>query len=44
MNLTLAAQINLQPEVQVFALEQANEALLELKTEKVRGAKALKID
>jgi propanol-preferring alcohol dehydrogenase len=42
--LTLAAKMNLQPEVQVFALEQANEALLELKTRKIRGAKVLKID
>lgn len=42
--LSLAAQMNLQPEVQVFTLEQANEALLELKTGKIRGAKVLKID
>ncbi|MCK9395280.1 MAG: zinc-dependent alcohol dehydrogenase family protein [Methylobacter sp.] len=41
--LELAANMNLQPEVQVFALEQANEALLELKTGKIRGAKVLKI-
>lgn len=42
--LNLAAQMNLQPEVQVFALEQANKALIELKTGKIRGAKVLKID
>jgi len=42
--LTLAAQMNLQPEIQVFALEQANEALIELSTGKIRGAKVLKID
>lgn len=42
--LSLAAQMNLQPEVQVFALEQANEALIELKTGNIRGAKVLKID
>ncbi|MDO9269986.1 MAG: zinc-dependent alcohol dehydrogenase family protein [Methylobacter sp.] len=42
--LGLAAKMNLQPEIQVFALEQANEALLELKTGKIRGAKVLKID
>lgn len=42
--LILAAEMNLQPEVQVFALEQANEALLELKIGKIRGAKVLKID
>ena len=42
--LSLAAEMNLKPEVQVFALERANEALLELKTGKIRGAKVLKID
>jgi propanol-preferring alcohol dehydrogenase len=42
--LNLAAKMNLKPEVQVFALEQANEALFELKTGKIRGAKVLKID
>ncbi|MFA6051524.1 MAG: zinc-dependent alcohol dehydrogenase family protein [Methylobacter sp.] len=42
--LGLAAKMNLQPEVQVFALEQANKALIELKTGKIRGAKVLKMD
>jgi alcohol dehydrogenase, propanol-preferring len=42
--LSLAAEMNLEPEVEVFALEQANEALFELKTGKIRGAKVLKID
>jgi len=42
--LNLAAEMNLKPEVQLFALEQANEALIELKTGKIRGAKVLKID
>ena len=42
--LNLAAEMNLKPEVQVFALEQANEALLELKAGKIRGAKVLKIN
>lgn len=42
--LSLAAQMNLQPEIQVFALEQANEALIELKAGKIRGAKVLKMD
>jgi len=42
--LSLAADMALKPEVQVFALEQANEALCELKTGKIRGAKVLKID
>ncbi|MFZ2169995.1 MAG: zinc-dependent alcohol dehydrogenase family protein, partial [Methylococcaceae bacterium] len=42
--LSLAAEMNLKPDIQMFALEQANEALLELKTGKIRGAKVLKID
>ena len=42
--LSLAAEMNLMPEIQVFALEQANEALFELKTGKIRGAKVLEID
>jgi len=42
--LNLAAEMNLKPEVQVFTLEQANEALTELKAGKIRGAKVLKID
>jgi propanol-preferring alcohol dehydrogenase len=41
--LKLAADMQLKPEVQVFALEQANEALTELKSGKIRGAKVLKI-
>jgi len=42
--LSLAAKMELKPEIQVFALEQANQALLELKAGKIRGAKVLKID
>ncbi len=42
--LSLAAEMNLKPEVQVFALAQANRALCELKTGKIRGAKVLAID
>jgi propanol-preferring alcohol dehydrogenase len=42
--LELAAEMSIRPEVQVFALEEANEALVELKTRKIRGAKVLKID
>ena len=42
--LSLAAEMNLKPDIQVFALEQANEALLELKRGKIRGAKVLKIN
>lgn len=42
--LTLAAEMKMKPEIQMFALEQANEALLELKAGKIRGAKVLMID
>ncbi len=41
--LELAAEIPLLPEVEEFALEDANLALLELKTRRVRGAKVLRI-
>lgn len=41
--LKLAALINLQSELQVFPLKQANQALMELKAGKIRGAKVLKI-
>lgn len=41
--LTLAAEMHLKPEVQVFSLEQANEALIALKHSPIRGAKVLKI-
>jgi propanol-preferring alcohol dehydrogenase len=39
--LELAARVPILPEVQEFALEDANQALLELKTSKIRGAKVL---
>ncbi len=39
----LAAQIPIIPEIQEYPLESANEALLELKGRKIRGAKVLKI-
>jgi len=42
--LELAAEIPIQPEVQGFTLEEANKALVELKTRKIRGAKVLRID
>ena len=42
--LKLAAEIPIKPEVQEFALEDANEALVELKRRKIRGAKVLRID
>ena len=41
--LQLAAEMAIKPEVQEFALEQANEALIELKDRKIRGAKVLKM-
>ncbi|QPK61868.1 zinc-dependent alcohol dehydrogenase family protein [Methylomonas sp. LL1] len=41
--LALAAEMRLMPNVQVFALEQANQALLELKAGKIRGAKVLQV-
>jgi len=41
--LKLAAEIPLKPEVQIYKLEEANKALLELKEGKIRGVKVLKI-
>ena len=41
--LELAAQVPILPEVQEFALEDANQALVELKTSKIRGAKVLSV-
>jgi propanol-preferring alcohol dehydrogenase len=41
--LPLAAEIPLQPTVQTFELEDANRALMELRTSKIRGAKVLLI-
>ncbi len=41
--LQLAAEIPIKPEIQEYALEGANTALLELKQKKIRGAKVLKI-
>ncbi len=41
--LGLAVEMELKPEIQVFALEQANEALISLKYGNIRGAKVLKI-
>lgn len=42
--LELAAEISLQPEVTTYRLEEANQALLELKRGSVRGAKVLVMD
>jgi len=41
--LELAAKIPIRPEVQEYPLEGANQALVELKERKIRGAKVLKI-
>ena len=39
--LSLDAQMQIQPEVQQFRLEEANQALVELKAGKIRGSKVL---
>ena len=41
--LALAAEMGIKPEVEEFALEDANQALVELKMRKIRGAKVLRI-
>jgi propanol-preferring alcohol dehydrogenase len=41
--LELSAQMGLRPEVQEYALEDANQALVELKQGRIRGAKVLKL-
>lgn len=41
--LELAAVIPIRPEIQIFSLEEANTALVELKTSKIRGAKVLSL-
>lgn len=41
--LELAAEIPIRPETQVFALDGANRALVELKERRIRGAKVLEI-
>ena len=41
--LDLAAQIPLRPAVQVYRLQDANQALLELKQRKIHGAKVLQV-
>ena len=42
--LQLAADIPIIPEIQEFELQAANQALIELKERKIRGAKVLRID
>jgi len=41
--LKLAGEIPLRPQIQVFALQDANQALLALKTDAIRGAAVLRI-
>jgi propanol-preferring alcohol dehydrogenase len=41
--LQLAAEISLKPEVQEYALEDANQAIADMKTKQIRGAKVLRI-
>jgi propanol-preferring alcohol dehydrogenase len=42
--LELAAEIPIKPDVETFALDNANRALVELKRRRIRGAKVLTID
>jgi propanol-preferring alcohol dehydrogenase len=42
--LELAARGGIRPQVQEYRLEEANVALMDLKTRKIRGAKVLRID
>lgn len=41
--LQLAAEMHMHPEIQLYTLNQANKALVELKTGQIRGAKVLQI-
>ena len=41
--LPLAAAAGIRPEVEVYALEEANRALVELKRHSVKGAKVLRV-
>ncbi|MDW8031084.1 MAG: zinc-dependent alcohol dehydrogenase family protein [Candidatus Bipolaricaulota bacterium] len=42
--LEVASKIPIKPKVQIYKLEEANQALLDLKARKIRGAKVLKIE
>ncbi len=42
--LTMAAEIPIKPEIQEYALEEANRALIDLKEGRIRGAKVLRIN
>ena len=41
--LRLADEMQLKPEIEEYAIDDANRALVELKTKKVRGAKVLRL-
>ena len=41
--ITLAATLGLRPEVQEYALEDANQALMKLQQRRIRGAKVLRL-
>ncbi len=41
--LRLAAEIPIKPEVELYALDEANRALVEIKERKIRGAKVLRV-
>jgi propanol-preferring alcohol dehydrogenase len=41
--LKLAAEVPIKPEVEIYRLEEANRALLEIKERRIRGAKVLRI-
>ena len=41
--LELAARMKLKPAIEEYALEEANQALSELKHQRIRGAKVLRI-
>jgi propanol-preferring alcohol dehydrogenase len=42
--LQLAAEMGIKPDIQEYALQDANRALVELKTGRIRGAKVLRIE
>jgi propanol-preferring alcohol dehydrogenase len=41
--LQLAAEIPIRPTIQEYALAEANQALIELETQRIRGAKVLRV-
>ena len=41
--INLATEMNIKPEIQEYSLSEANQALVELKNGKIRGAKVLKV-